>query len=131
MVRTEVEKVITNRKNDVNAKKVSWLKSHEILLDKNHTTIIKMKRTIGDEFQIVSIAKTGVQLDPWGIDLVQLWHNGRSVLKEKVKDSRSMLQLIPEENKQFYSFIDNVKTNEFEEDVDGYAEELYFEIDNE
>ncbi len=53
----EMERRITNRKVDINKQKISWLQTHEILLDKDQPNIIKMKRKINEEFQSVNITK--------------------------------------------------------------------------
>lgn len=125
----EIENRITNRKFDVNKEKVNWLQTHEILLDKEHPTHIKMKRKLGDEFQTVSLAKTGLETDFGDINLCKLWPNGRILSKEKVKDLKSMLELFPEEHKHFYSFVNVVETQDLEEDVDGFPPDLDFEIE--
>lgn len=39
-----------------------------------------------------------------------------------------MLELVPEKYKYFYSFLNDVATHDLEEDVDGYAAELDFDL---
>lgn len=126
----EMEQSITNRKVDVNKQKINWLETHEILLDKDQPNIIKMKRKINDDFQSVNIAKLGTETDFGNSNLVQLWPDGRALSKEKVKDLMSMLELIPEEYKYFYSFLEDVETHDFDEDVDGFPEELDFAMED-
>lgn len=127
----EMENVITNRKVDINKEKISWLLAHEILLEKNHPKVLKIKRKVGDEFQVVNIAKTGMETDFKNITLGALWPNGRTLSKEKINDLKSMLDLIDDEDKYFYSFLDNVQAHDFIDDVDGFAEVLDFELQDE
>lgn len=126
----EMERSITNRKVDVDKKKINWLQTHEVLLNKDEPHIIKMKRKMNDEFQSVNIAKIGTETDFGNVNLGRLWPNGRALSKEKVQDLKSMLGLIPEEYRYFYSFLENIETHEFEEDVDGFPEELDFELED-
>lgn len=122
-----LEEMITNRKVDVKKSKVSWLDTHEILIDKFHPNIIKMRKRIGDEFQTVDISKAKTPMDFKNVKLLHLWPNGRPLSKEKVKDLKEMLHLVDDEDKPFYDFLQNINTEQFVDDVDGYCENIDFE----
>lgn len=124
-----LEEVITNRKVDVNKKKISWLDTHEIILDKSLPNILKMQKNCYGDYQVVDIAKARTEVDLKSIDLEHLWPNGRPLSKEKVKDLKEMLELVDEEDRPFYAFLDDVTTNEFVDDVDGYGETVDFEVE--
>lgn len=41
-----------------------------------------------------------------------------------------MLKLIPDEDNHFYAFLDDIATRVYIEDVDGYGEVLYFDLEH-
>lgn len=127
----KMEEVVTNRKVDVNKQKINWLQTHEILFDKFNSNIIKLKRKIDDDFQSVSIEKAIRQVDFKSVELEQLWPDGRALSEAKLEDLKSMMDLIPNEDKQFYLFLGVVATREFVDDVDGFGEELDFQLEEE
>lgn len=124
-----MEEVITNRKVDVNKKKINWLETHEIVLNKFRPNIITMKKKIGGVYQEMDIAKARTQTDFKNIDLEQLWPNGRPLSNAKVKDLKEMLDLVDDEDKPFYDFLNDVKTDEFIDDVDGFGQTIDFELE--
>lgn len=126
---TPMENVITNRKVDINKKKINWLETHEILLD--HPNIIKMKKKINDDFQSVDISKARGQTDFKSVKLGQLWPNGKPLSKEKQKDLMEMVELVDDEDKPFYDFLRDVDTSGFIDDVDGFGETIDFELEEE
>lgn len=125
----KLEKLITNRKVDINKKKINWLNTHEILIDKFHPNLLKMRKKIGGNFQTVDIAKAKTQLDLKSVELEHLWPNGRPLSQEKVKDLKEMLELVDDEDKPFYDFLKNVLTNEIADDVEGYGETIDFDLE--
>lgn len=126
---TKMEEVVTNRKVDVNKTKINWLDTHEILLDKFHPHILKMSKRINGPYQAVDISKARTETDFKSIVLDQLWPKGRPLSEAKVKDLKEMLCLVDEEDKHFYAFLNNVQTEDFVDDVDGYGQSIDFEID--
>lgn len=125
----ELEQLITNRKVDINKNKINWFHTHEILIDKHLPNLIKMRKKIGGDFQTVNIAKAKTQLDLIGVELEHLWPNGRPLSKDKVNDLKEMLELVDDEDKPFYDFLQNVSTNDFDDDVEGYGETIDFELE--
>ncbi len=125
-----IEELITNRKTDINKQKINWMQTHEILLDKRHPTTIKMRKRLDDEFQIVDLAKSnGTDFD--GVELDQLWPDGRPISQAKKNDLIELLELVPDKHKHRFSFLGIVPTHEFEDDIDGFGEEIDFELDEE
>lgn len=128
----KLENLITNRKVDIMKVKISWLETHEILIDKSHPNIIKMRKRIGDEFQTIDIAKAKTKLDFKNVKLEQLWPNNRPLSKEKINDLNEMLELVDDKDKPFYDFLkNNTTTAEFEDDVDGFCENIDFDLEDE
>lgn len=125
----KLENAITNRKVDINKKKVSWLDTHEILLEKSQPFIIKMRNKIDGDFQCVDIKKRGPLIDFKDIELENLWPNGRVLSTEKINDLKQLLKLVPDKKKNFYSFLETVQTRDFMDDVDGYGEFVDFELE--
>lgn len=126
----KMEALITNRKKDINKQKINWMGTHEILLDKLHPTIIKMRRKLDDDFQSVDIAKAN-GTDFKCVELDQLWPNGRPLSQAKLDDLKELLQLVPKKYKHFYSFLDVTPTRDFDDDIDGFGEEIDFEVEEE
>lgn len=122
----------TNRKKDSNNKKVSWLDTHEIIIEKSEPAIIKMKKTVNGDFQSVNIEKKGCNKNELkNVKLDELWPEGRPLSKLKVQDLKEMLFLIPDEDKYFYEFLKNVPTGEFIDDVEGFGERIDFDVESE
>lgn len=125
-----LEKEITNRKIDLNKKKISWLETHEIVIEKSQPGIIKMRNKIDGPFQCVNIEKRGGSLSSVGtIELEQLWPDGKPLSTEKVADLKKLLYLVPDEFKPFYSFLDTISAADFTDDIDGFGEIIDFELE--
>lgn len=125
-----LESLITNRKVDLNREKVSWLNTHEILIEKNQPGIIKMRSKIDGPFQSVNLNKLRRQLEMKDIVLGSLWPTGRNLSKEKIKDLRSLMHLIPPEHQHFYEqLLNRVGEADFIDDVDGFGEAVDFEVE--
>lgn len=87
-----------------------------------------MKKYVNGSIQTVNIEKEGCpgnQIKK--IQLEKLWPEGRSLSSEKVKDLKDMMFLVDEEDKQFWSFLDNVKSSEFSDDVEGFGEDQHLQ----
>lgn len=124
----ELEKLITNRKVDVNKQKINWMETHEIRLEKSQPNILKMKRKMNDDFQSVDIAKGSANKIDFGrVELEPLWPNGRPLSKEKLKDLQEMMELVPKKYKYFYEFLEVAAAHEFIDDVDGFGETIDFD----
>lgn len=124
-----LEALITNRKVDVNKRKVSWLNTHEILIEKDHPGFIKMSEKIGGPYQIVNLQKVGCQLDLKDVVLGSLWPAGRPLSKEKIKDLKDMLELVPAEYREFYTRLDRVPGGDFVDCIDGFGESCDFDVE--
>lgn len=129
----ELEKCITNRKKDVDKSKVNWLNTHEIFIEKREPTILKMRRHIGDVFQIVNIEKFGRGPKPQfkSVKLTTLWPEGRPLSNKKVENLAKLLQLVDDEDKSFWQFIGNIQASEFEDDIDGFGATIDFDPEEE
>lgn len=109
----------TNRKKDLEKQKVSWLDTHEIIIEKSQPLNIKMKKSINAEVQTINIEKKGNDKKKFKkIKLKQLYPGGRPLSQEKIKDLKSVLSLVDEEHLYFYDFLNNVKGKAFEDDID-------------
>ncbi|XP_028166463.1 uncharacterized protein LOC114357160 [Ostrinia furnacalis] len=120
-----LEKAITNRKVDSAKNKVNWLNVHEIVMEKDSPHILKIKNDLDEEPQVVNIEKAGKGRKPVlkNIDLPGRWPNGKSLSKEKIKDLRELLKLVPADARSFYDFLKGAQGVTMEEDVDGYHAE--------
>lgn len=126
----QLEEATTNRKKDIDNVKISWLDTHEILIEKSEPFTIKMRKHFQGVFQSVNIKKRGPLIDLQNIELENLWPFGKPLSTEKVKDLKDILNLIPNDKKDFYAFLDDIQTREFEDDVDGFGEFIDFELEN-
>lgn len=126
-----LEALITNRKVDVNKEKVSWLDTHEILIEKNQPGILKMRKDFSSPFQTVNIKKNKRELDVKDTVLGALWPNGRPISQEKLKDLKDMIELVPQEHRHFYERLNTVKTADFIDDVEGYGQFTDFDVEYE
>lgn len=125
----QLQSLITNRKVDVNGNKVSWLGTHEILLEKDQPNIIKMRAETSGPFQTVNLKKNNCDMDFKNVILSELWPSGRPLSKEKIKDLREMLDLIPLEHRDFYDSLDYAQETDFVDDIDGFGEFVDFEVE--
>lgn len=120
----------TNRKKDVHKNKISWMETHEIVLEKSDPYTIQMKKHINGDAQFVNIGKRQCNRNIFkNIQLNQLWPEGRPLSQEKVKDLKSMLPLIDEDDQHFYQFLNNAQTCEFNDDVDGFGATIDFDAE--
>lgn len=125
-----LEKAIVNRKVDSNKKKINWLKTHEILIEKSNPTVIKLRERFTDDFQTVSIVRKRGDVPSFGnIELEKLWPTGRPLTREKIKDLQELVQLVCNDYKSFYSFLDHVSGIEGPDDVEGFGNDVDFEIE--
>ncbi|CAH2101122.1 unnamed protein product [Euphydryas editha] len=114
-----LETKITNRK--LCEKKVNWLTTKEILLKKEDTYLIYMRKDFEEDYQILNIKKTCKTTPPKikETDLTPLWPNGKEIAEVKLNDIKSTLEFIPMDARPFYT---NLKGNRnIEDDVDGFS----------
>lgn len=119
-----LEEKITNRKKSTTGETVNWLKTREIILNKNEPYIIKMKQSFeADEVQVLSIEKRGAgrKLDPRKFQqfLEPLWPHGKPINPKKLQNLQEMLHLISDDAKPFYMSL--VSDNQVEDDLDGFG----------
>lgn len=90
-----------------------------------------MYRKPKGNFQIVNIQKRNKHesLNLKEIRLEKLWPNGQMLSKEKVKDLSELLAFLPQSAQRSYSFLENVAQGDFLDDVDGFGENLDFELE--
>lgn len=121
-----LEKNTTNRKLFITKEKVNWLKTKQILINKENKFDIFMKTIDKEHFDQLNIAKKskGKTIDICQHDLILLWPNGKEIPQAKVNDLMSMLDLIPRDCHDFYKSLKG--NNNIVEDIDGYDGELDF-----
>lgn len=124
-----LEALITNRKVDLENQKFNWLKTHEILIEKNQPGILKVRQSIGGPFQTINLKKLRRELDVKDVVLGGLWPTGRPLSKEKVKDLTDLVELVPQEDRYFYEFLNGVEQSDFVDDVDGFGELVDFDVE--
>lgn len=125
-------KAITNRKIDLEKNKISWLKTYEIELKKDIPCMMYLKSALNETSRIVDISKNKKLNDMHhfqNISLPLLWPNGKELSSSKVKDLKDILKFIPEDCKHFYSFLETVRSAEFEDDFEGIGRTIDYEIE--
>lgn len=125
---TELEKQIVNRKVDVENKKISWLKTREILLDKEKPFSIFLKTNFEDNsYAEIDIRKKQIGRPALFKDLlIPMWPEGKKISHPKVEDIKSVMHLIPNDCKQFY---ENITGTDIVDDVDGFSGAPDFEVE--
>lgn len=127
----KIKKKLVNRKVCVNKKKINWLKTKEILIEKEKPYSIFMKTTESVEFQELNIEKRAkkISLEISDKDLTLLWPNGKEIPQVKLDDLKSMFDLIPKDCIAFYKSLKGNKN--IRDDVDGYGDGIDFPIEDE
>lgn len=128
----DLEKEIVNRKIDVSKNKISWLKTKVIKLvkEKPFSIFLKYSHDENDEFHEVLLQKNVKRQAPASFksDLQILWPNGKEISNLKLQDIKSLMPFIPMDAKAFYK---NLKGMNFDDDLDGFGNQLDFEPDDE
>lgn len=128
----DLEKEITNRKTDTNKEKISWLRTRVIKIEKEKPFSIFLKYTHNenDDFHEVLLNKNPKRQPPLAFknDVEILWPNGKEISNKKLEDIKSLLPFIPKDAKSFYR---NLNGMDFDDDLDGYGENLDFEPEEE
>ncbi|CAH0597202.1 unnamed protein product [Chrysodeixis includens] len=127
----KIEKKIVYRKVCVTKNKINWLKTKEILIEKEKPYSIFMKTTESEEFQELNIKKRKEQksLEISDEDLTLLWPNGKEIPQVKLDDLKSMFDLIPKDCLAFYKSLKGNKN--IIDDVDGYGDGIDFPVEDE
>lgn len=124
-----LEKNIVNRKIFKNNEKVNWLKTKEILLKKDDTTIY-MRTSFEKDFNELDINKK-VKKEVVLINKSQLqplWPKGKAIAQAKLDDIKSLLVYIPLDCQEFYKSLRGDKN--IQDDVDGFGDRLDFDLEN-
>lgn len=125
-----IEKIIVNRKKDVEDNPVSWLKTREISLTKDKPYNLTLNRIFRGESQIVDLTKKSPgrkRKSSSFQELQPLWPNGKAISTAKLADIQSIIHLIPNDAKSFYkhySADENVT-----DDLDGFGGTLDFDVE--
>lgn len=122
-----LEALITNRKIDMSKEKVRWFDTHEIFILKNQPGILKMRKDIDGVSQTVDVRKIGRRLNLENVVLDSLWPTGKPLSKEKIKDLRALLELVPAEDRKFYDFLNDVQGADYIDDIDGFDQFIDFD----
>lgn len=125
----ELEKQIVNRKVDVGNKKISWLKTREILLDKEKPFSIFLRTNFDDDsdYAEIDIRKKQLGRPAMFKDLLMpMWLKGKKISNPKLVDIKSVMHLIPNDCKQFY---ENITGTDIMDDVDGFSGAPDFEVE--
>lgn len=78
----------------------------------------------------MDLNKAGYTLDMKDLILGSLWPTGKNLSKEKIKDIRSLIGLIPPEHQHFYyERLNRVGEADFIDDIDGFGETIDFEVE--
>lgn len=100
-------------------------------MEKSHPFLLKMYKMPGGSFQVVDIQKRGKPISLKEIRLEKLWPERHPLSKEKIKDLKDLLEFLPSVAQQTFSFLETVAQHDSSDDVDGYGEDLDFELENE
>lgn len=125
-----LQKLITNRKVDIEKNKISWLNTCEIGLQKDNPFKLYMKCRVTDEPHIVDISKGRKNKTTlFDAELPLLWPNGRELSAAKIKDLKEMLKLIPNDSKSFYDFLKTITPGDFADDTEGFGADIDFDVE--
>jgi hypothetical protein len=91
-----LEKVV-NRKAFTDDRKVEWLKTCWIRLEKENPQVLKMKQTHNEDYRFSTL-----DLNRRNIEPPLLYPNGRTLTKKKLKDLVDLSQCIPPVHHPFY-----------------------------
>ena len=133
---SKLEQLITNRKIDTTGNKVSWLETRVIKLSKDcpFSIFVKYTHKVEEEYKEINIRKRAKGRpntnSNFYSELFELYPNGKEISTKKLADIKSLMTLVPNDVKDFYR---NLIAADFEDDVDGFGENIDFvpEADNE
>lgn len=101
----ELEQLITNRKKDVNGKKVSWLAFRSIKCEKDKL----FEYSVNNKSAQINIKKKSVEEELFKqTKLQELYPNGRAIDEKKFKDLMDLTKFIDPKYRPFY---ENLKYN--------------------
>lgn len=110
----KLEQQINNLKFDINKKKISWLQTREIFLDREKPFSLYMKNNFNDEQYVkVDIRKKHAGRPAFFKDmLIPMWPTGKKISAPKLQDIKSIMHLIPFDCKPFYKNLYSDETLE-------------------
>lgn len=126
----DIEKQITNRKISIDKNKVSWLKTKVIKIEKDKAFSIFLKESHAPEEQYHEINISKISRGRKGAkdfsSLTPLYPDGKEISNKKAADLKTLMRFIPLDARPFFK-IGNLQ--EFDDDIDGFGENLDFEIE--
>lgn len=109
-------KNITNRKIDTDKKKINWLSTHEIVLQKDKPFIFRFKKTLNSQEQELDVTKKKWKGNLKDFVLKKANPVGKTLNEDKTKDLKKLVQkYVISEYKNDWEFLDNVETNNNDE----------------
>lgn len=125
-----IESKITNRKSDVHGNKVNWLTFRIIRIEKEHPFSIFTKTTFSEDepYHEINLGKKlrGRPLQKFQPSLEILYPNGKEISVKKLKDIKQLMSFVPLDAREFYNLE---AVGEFEDDVEGYGDQVDFDIE--
>lgn len=117
-----LKKNITKRDKDgENKEKVSWLKTHEILLSKNHPFKLFMNYDVSkDEYYTLDYSKKS-SVSWESLEYRLAYPQGRPLSKEKLQDFRKNYELFPPYAREYFDLLLDGRSEDINEDVDGFS----------
>lgn len=128
----ELQRNITNRTIDKDKKKVSWLKTRIIKLEKKKLFSIFFKEEFDEDtsYSEVFINKSLRGRTPYNFtsDLTLLWPNGKEISNMKLKDIKDLLPYIPKDAHVFYK---GLRGMDYDDNIEGFVGEVDFAVEQE
>ncbi|CAG9837583.1 unnamed protein product [Diabrotica balteata] len=120
--------------NDIENRKISWLKTREIEIRKDKPLSIFMKTDFNTSEVEVDLHKKlqkgrPVAMQSLSNHLIPLWPTGKPLSVPKLNDLRFLMHLIPNDAKPLYRSL--FSNNTVEDDIDGFDGDLDFDIRDE
>lgn len=111
----ELQKLIVNRKVDVEKEKINWMKIRTIKLDKKNPFFLYILHDDGILHE-VSIEKKNTTAEQFkDVKLSHLYPNGRTITNKKYEDLMQLVKYIDQKDKPFYQQLrTNVSTRDYD-----------------
>lgn len=98
---SELQRLIVNRKKDVDGNKINWLSFRSIKYSKREIFLILVNNNIHIDLRKRSIEETHFK----DCELEYLFPFGRSIDKKKYDDLKTLLKFVPSEHHDFYKAL--------------------------
>lgn len=120
---------IVNRKYDTSQKNINWLHFKQIKLVKDKPLSIFINEGYNDNFLEVNQKRNPGRPASFEMTclLKTLWPKGKPISKEKIKDIKSIMKLIPDDCIEVYTTL--FYDERVEDDIEGYNAKLDFQIE--